>query len=113
MDAVKLSGQPLFRASGFDSTIQSVVAVGGEPQARTQIQYAQSKTSGVCYDYTISGNGRASDYYVAFNKSGMTTYAGFTTCAEANRRGIFQEDIPVKQVYCRKNPKASVCQRHG
>ncbi|HDR9511000.1 TPA: hypothetical protein QDC03_006189 [Burkholderia cepacia] len=113
MDAVRLSGQPLFRASGFDSTMSSVVAVGGAPRAKTPIHYTQSNTDGVCYDYVISGNGRTSDYYVAFNRNNMTTNAGFIKCADAVSQGIFKEDLPVKVKYCRANAGASDCRTGG
>lgn len=106
-DAVRLSGHPIVKASGFDSTLASVVAVAGEPKTKSTIRNG----NGICYDYDISGNGRSSPYYIAFNKNNMTTRYGYITCKEADDQGMLKDDRPVKVAYCSENPREDVCKK--
>lgn len=107
-DAVKLSGHPIVKASGqFDSTLASVVAVAGPPKAKNPIRHGR----GICYDYDVSGNGRSSPFYVAFNKDNMTTHYGYITCKEADDEGILKDDRPIKVAYCSDNPSADACKK--
>ena len=108
-DAVKLSGHPIVKASGqFDSTLASVVAVAGPPKAKNAIRHGNG---GICYDYDISGDGRSSPFYVAFNKDNMTTHYGYITCKEADDEGILKDDRPIKVAYCSENPNAVICKK--
>ncbi|MFJ3121266.1 hypothetical protein ACIPI6_32630 [Pseudomonas protegens] len=86
------SSDPLVKAATEDTraTKKSVMAVGKQP---TKIQPTKM-IQGACYDFILTSGNKFSPFYVAFNKEDQVVAASFITCAEAESKGVINNELP-------------------
>ncbi|WP_428555981.1 hypothetical protein [Pseudomonas edaphica] len=96
LDAVdtlrSFSSDPLVKAATEDerATKKSVMAVGKQPTKTQPTKMIQ----GTCYDFTLANGEKTSPFYVAFNKKDQVVAASFITCAEAESKGVINNELP-------------------
>ena len=96
LDAVdtfrSFNSDPLVVAATEDSraTKKSVMAVGKQPTKTQSTKMIQ----GTCYDFMLISGEKTSPFYVAFNKKDQVVAASFITCAEAESRGVINNELP-------------------
>jgi osmotically inducible lipoprotein OsmE len=72
------------------ATKTSVMAVGKQPTKTQPTKMIQ----GTCYDFQLTNGEKTSPFYVAFNKKDQVVAASFLTCAEAESRGVINNELP-------------------
>ncbi|KFF42204.1 hypothetical protein JH25_27975 [Pseudomonas sp. BRG-100] len=72
------------------ATKASIMAVGAKP-IKTQ---PTQKIQGMCYDFNLNNGDKTSPYYIAFNKKDQVVAYSFTTCADAESKGVINNEIP-------------------
>ncbi|WP_458722440.1 hypothetical protein [Pseudomonas brenneri] len=96
LDAVgtlrSFSSDPLVKAATEDerATKKSVMAVGKQPTKTQPTKMIQ----GTCYDFALTNGEKTSPFYVAFNKKDQVVAASFITCAEAESKGVINNELP-------------------
>lgn len=86
-DSFSYARLPLPKAAAQPGATQAqIVKAGGNPASVWMVRNG----AGVCYNYDLRHGNDHRPYYVVFDRRGIVSRHGFSTCAQADREGLLR-----------------------
>ncbi|CAJ3603774.1 osmotically-inducible lipoprotein OsmE [Burkholderia pseudomallei] len=86
-DSFSYARLPLPKAAAQPGATQAqIVKAGGNPASVWMVRNG----AGVCYNYDLRQGNDHRPYYVVFDRRGIVSRHGFSTCAQADREGLLR-----------------------